>query len=98
MATTYSFIMKRPPTRRATKDSGTALVQRVTERNNRPIITSSLFLDKTNNQNNLLINPPSTGPDRLYTSESDVCRRQILTCKDDPRTKRIKICIMTVDP
>ena len=23
---------------------------------------------------------------RLYTSESDVCRRQILTYKDDPRT------------
>ena len=29
--------------------------------------------------------------ERLYTSESDVCRRQILTCKDGPRTERIKI-------
>ena len=26
----------------------------------------------------------------LYTSESDVCRRQILTSKVDPRTERIK--------
>ena len=29
--------------------------------------------------------------DRLYTSESDVCRRQILTCKVDPRTVRVNI-------
>ena len=29
--------------------------------------------------------------------ESDVCRRQILTYKDDPRTERIKIFIMTID-
>ena len=28
--------------------------------------------------------------DRLYTSESDVCRRQILTHKDSPRTARVK--------
>ena len=28
--------------------------------------------------------------DRLYTSESDVCRRQILTYKDGPRTVRAK--------
>ena len=34
--------------------------------------------------------------DRLYTSESDVYRRQILTYKDDPRTERMKI--MAVDP
>ena len=27
--------------------------------------------------------------DRLYTSESDVYRRQILTCKDGPRTERV---------
>ena len=27
---------------------------------------------------------------RLYTSESDVCRRQILTYKDGPRTKKMK--------
>ena len=26
--------------------------------------------------------------DRPYTSESDVCRRPILTYKDDPRAKR----------
>ena len=36
--------------------------------------------------------------DRLYMSESDVCRRQILTYKDGPRTGRIKTIIMTVDP
>ena len=38
--------------------------------------------------------------DRLYTSESDVCRRQILKYKDDPRTerKKIKIFLMAVDP
>ena len=35
--------------------------------------------------------------DRLYTSESDVYRRQILTSKDDPHTERIKTYIMTVD-
>ena len=28
--------------------------------------------------------------DRFYTSESDVYRRQILTCKDDPRTEMVK--------
>ena len=28
--------------------------------------------------------------DRLYTSESDVYRRQILTYKDDPRAGRVK--------
>ena len=27
--------------------------------------------------------------DRFYTSESDVCKRQILTYRDDPRTERI---------
>ena len=26
----------------------------------------------------------------IYTSESDVCRRQILTYKDGPRTEKIK--------
>ena len=36
--------------------------------------------------------------DRLYTSESDVCRRQILTYKDDPHTERIKTFIMAVNP
>ena len=35
--------------------------------------------------------------DRLYTSESDVCRRQILMYKDGPRTERIQILIMAVD-
>ena len=34
--------------------------------------------------------------DRLYTS--DVCGRQILTYKDGPRTERIKIFIIVVDP
>ena len=34
----------------------------------------------------------------LYTSESDVCRHQILPYKDDPRTDRIKIFLMLVDP
>ena len=32
--------------------------------------------------------------DRLYTSESDVCRGLILTCKDGLRTERIKIFLM----
>ena len=36
--------------------------------------------------------------DCLYTSESDVSRRQILTYKDDPRIKIVKICQMAVDP
>ena len=35
--------------------------------------------------------------DRLYAAESDVCRRQILTYKDGPRTEIIKIFIMVVD-
>ena len=30
--------------------------------------------------------------------ESDVCRRQILTTKVDPRTLGAKICLMAVDP
>ena len=34
--------------------------------------------------------------DRLYTSESDVCRRQILTYKDGHRAERNKIIV--VDP
>ena len=38
---------------------------------------------------------PHQRGDRFYSSE---CRRQILTYKDDPRTERIKICIMAVDP
>ena len=48
--------------------------------------------------------PNDTGPflchyrfqrgDRFYTSESDVCRRQILTYKNDPITEIIKIFIM----
>ena len=32
-----------------------------------------------------------------YTSEYDVRKRQILTCKDVPRTERIKIIIIVVD-
>ena len=35
--------------------------------------------------------------DRLYKSESDVYRRQILTYKDGPRTEIIKIFILAVD-
>ena len=35
---------------------------------------------------------------RFYTSESDVCIRQILTYKNGPRTERIKIFIAVVDP
>ena len=31
--------------------------------------------------------------DRLYMSESDVYRRQILTYRDDPRSERLKILI-----
>ena len=30
-------------------------------------------------------------------SESDVCRRQILTYKEGPRAERIKLLIMAVD-
>ena len=36
--------------------------------------------------------------DRLYTSESDVCRRQILTYKDGLRAEINTIFIMSVDP
>ena len=36
--------------------------------------------------------------DRLYTSESDVYRRQILTYEGGPRTEKIKVFIMAVDP
>ena len=31
-------------------------------------------------------------------SESDVCKRQILTYKDGPRTERIYIFLMALDP
>ena len=31
--------------------------------------------------------------DRLYTSESDFYRRQIMTSKDGPRTERVTPCI-----
>ena len=36
--------------------------------------------------------------DRHYTLESDLCRRQFLTSTDGPRTERIKIFIMALDP
>ena len=36
--------------------------------------------------------------DRLYTSESDVCRRQILTYKGGPRTLKEIKNLMAVDP
>ena len=35
--------------------------------------------------------------DRLYTSESDVNRRQILTYKDGPRTEGMRLFPITVD-
>ena len=34
----------------------------------------------------------------LFMSESDVCGRQILTTKVDPRTVRVNIILMVVDP
>ena len=40
----------------------------------------------------------SRGMDRLQSSESDVCRRQILQTKVDPHTVRVKIFTMAVDP
>ena len=30
---------------------------------------------------------------RLYTSESDVNRRQILAYKDDPRAEKVDVCL-----
>ena len=41
---------------------------------------------------------PFQRDDRLYTSESDVCRRRILTHKECPSAEIIKIFIMAVDP
>ena len=35
--------------------------------------------------------------DYLYTSKSDICRRQILTYKYGPRTERSKIFLAAVD-
>ena len=35
--------------------------------------------------------------DRLWTSESDVCRRQILTSKDGPRAERVNGGTSVVD-
>ena len=43
-------------------------------------------------------NYPFQRGDRLYTSESDVCRRQILTYIDDHCTERINNVIIAVDP
>ena len=39
-----------------------------------------------------------TARGRLYTSESDVCRRQILTYKDGPRAEKNTIFLVAVDP
>ena len=36
--------------------------------------------------------------DKLWSSECDVCRRQILTSKVDPRAVRVKIFLMAADP
>ena len=41
---------------------------------------------------------PFQGGESLYTSESDVCRRQILTYEDGARTEIIKIFPLVVDP
>ena len=41
---------------------------------------------------------PFLREDRLYTSESDVLRRQILTYVDAPRAERINILLVVVDP
>ena len=35
--------------------------------------------------------------DRLYTSEPDVCGRQVLTYKDGPRAENIERFIMIID-
>ena len=35
--------------------------------------------------------------DRLYTSESDVYRRQILTYEDGPRTERVKYITLPLE-
>ena len=35
---------------------------------------------------------------RVYTSEYDVCRRQILTFKVDPRADSMKLFLLVVDP
>ena len=40
---------------------------------------------------------PFQREDRFYTSESDVCRRQILTYKDDLSTEIIKIFLMSIE-
>ena len=45
---------------------------------------------------NPTINQPLQPGDRLYTSESGVFRRQILTYKVDPRSERILIFPMAV--
>ena len=45
----------------------------------------------------LQIQPLQCG-DQLWSSESDACRRQILTSKVDPHTVRVKIFLMAVDP
>ena len=36
--------------------------------------------------------------DRIYTSESDVCRRQIQTYKDGPRSEKNEIFLIAADP
>ena len=45
---------------------------------------------------NILIFIVRGAGDRLYTSESDVYRRQILTYKDDPRADRVKVQVMSI--
>ena len=48
----------------------------------------------------VLSGKPFQRGDRLYTSESDVCRRHILTYKEHPNSERTKkhVVKMAVDP
>ena len=45
---------------------------------------------------NCRLNPFNSGT--VFKTESDVCRRQILTYKDGPRNERIKTFMIAVDP
>ena len=58
--------------------------------------TECLVMWKIENQDHVL--QPFQCGDHLYTSGSDVCRRQILTYKDGLRTGRIKTFLTAVDP
>ena len=51
-----------------------------------------------NNLTVLILTVPGPTLESEIESESDVCKRQILTSKVDPGTVRVKIFIMAVDP